>query len=144
MSTSSLSKMVKVFRMRAKKGKKSRPPTTLVVEREHGLSTLSFDPDADGDNSVTSSLSSRTELSTTPTSRCLVDKIVTVQEECSSSTASTDIPDNRKVEDPVLAIVVYEPPPHPSLPDAFQMWSKSLNLVHRVYVVSDGMQAKMF
>ena len=114
--------MVKVFRMRAK-GKK-RPPSSLVVEREFGLSTICSSQDADAEVSITSSLSSRTDLSTTPTSRCLLGKIVdTVKEERSPSIASTEDSDG-SVEDPVLSIVVYEPPPVPSLPDSFQIWSK--------------------
>ena len=111
--------MVKVFRMRAK-GKR-RPLSSLVVEGRLGLSSLSADRDADGENSTTSSLSSRTELSATPTSRCLVGKIV--KEECQPSIASTSENVDENVGDPVLAMVVYKPN-HPSLLDAFQIWSK--------------------
>ena len=112
--------MVKVFRMRAK-GKR-RPLSSLVVEGRLGLSSLSADRDADGENSTTSSLSSRTELSATPTSRCLVGKIV--KEECQPSIASTSENIDENVGDPVLAMVVYKPNHHPSLLDAFQIWSK--------------------
>ena len=119
--------MVKVFRMRAK-GKR-RPLSSLVVEGRLGLSSLSADRDADGENSTTSSLSSRTELSATPTSRWLVGNLVdTVKEECQPSIASTSENIDENVGDPVLAMVVYKPNHHPSLLDAFQIWSKFCRL----------------